>query len=202
MMKELKLEPVQIDGCAVGVRSKPGEPILKPWRIAVSSKHMKQALDGLRCQGATSTFLALEAGRLARPSTPNSFATLFMTAWTHMSRRMPCRLPGHISNHVGRWCQVACLFLESACVLQAVASAPPVIASALIALQCVREINPQWVQGPQGLNPIQETNPRRTSWTSPETNIKRLLSLVPRCLDLMRRIRIGNSSVLVTTFMS
>ena len=51
MLKVLKLEPVEIDGCAVGVRSKFGEPILKPWRIAVSSQHMMQALDGLRCQG-------------------------------------------------------------------------------------------------------------------------------------------------------
>ena len=51
MMSELKLEPVEIDGRAVGVRSKSGDPILKPWRIAVSSQHMKQALDDLRCQG-------------------------------------------------------------------------------------------------------------------------------------------------------
>ena len=51
MLKELKLEPIEIDGCAVGVRSTSREPILKPWRVAVSSQHMKQALDGLRCQG-------------------------------------------------------------------------------------------------------------------------------------------------------
>ena len=34
MMNELNLEPFEIDGCAVGVRSKPGEPILKPWKTA------------------------------------------------------------------------------------------------------------------------------------------------------------------------
>ena len=51
MLKELKLEPVEIDGCAVGVRSRSGDPILKPWRIAVSSPQMMQALDGLRCPG-------------------------------------------------------------------------------------------------------------------------------------------------------
>ena len=51
MLRVLKLEPVEIDGCAVGVTSKSGEPILKPWRIAVSSQQMMQALDGLRCQG-------------------------------------------------------------------------------------------------------------------------------------------------------
>ena len=52
-MNGLKLEPVGIDGCAVGVQSKSSDPILKPWRVAVSSQHMKQALDGLRrrCQG-------------------------------------------------------------------------------------------------------------------------------------------------------
>ena len=51
MLGELKLEPVEVDGCAVGVRSEKGEPILKPWRIAASSPLMRQALDGLRCQG-------------------------------------------------------------------------------------------------------------------------------------------------------
>ena len=51
MLEELKLEPVDVDGCAVGVQSKTGEPILKPWRIAVSSPLMRQALDGLRYQG-------------------------------------------------------------------------------------------------------------------------------------------------------
>ena len=51
MLEELKLDPVDFDGCAVGVQSKAGEPILKPWRIAVSSPLMRQALDGLRCQG-------------------------------------------------------------------------------------------------------------------------------------------------------
>ena len=51
MLDEPKLAPVEVDGCAVGVRSKTGEPILKPWRIAVSSPLTRQALDGLRCQG-------------------------------------------------------------------------------------------------------------------------------------------------------
>ena len=47
----LKMEPIDVDGCSVGVVSKAGEPILKPWRIAVSSPHMRVALQGLRCQG-------------------------------------------------------------------------------------------------------------------------------------------------------
>ena len=51
MLEELKLKPVEVDGCAVCVRAKSGEPILKPWRIAVSSRLTRQALDGLRCQG-------------------------------------------------------------------------------------------------------------------------------------------------------
>ena len=37
MMSQLNLEPIEIDGCAVGVRSKSGDPSLKPWRIAVNS---------------------------------------------------------------------------------------------------------------------------------------------------------------------
>ena len=51
MLEDLKLDPVGVDGCAVGVQSKTGEPILKPQRIAVSSPLMRQALGGLRCQG-------------------------------------------------------------------------------------------------------------------------------------------------------
>ena len=93
-------------------------------------------------RGAMSTFFALETRRFARPSAPNSFATLFMTAWVHMSRRMPRQLPGHMLNRLRRWHQVAWQSLEGACVLQAVASTLPVIASALIALQRMREISP------------------------------------------------------------
>ena len=51
MLGDLKLDPVDVDSCAVGVQSKTGEPILKPWRIAVSSPLMRKALDDLRCQG-------------------------------------------------------------------------------------------------------------------------------------------------------
>ena len=51
MLEDLKLDRFDINGCAVGVQSKMGEPILKPWRIAVNSPLMRKALDGLRCQG-------------------------------------------------------------------------------------------------------------------------------------------------------
>ena len=51
MLRVLKLVPVEVDGCAVGVASEAGEPILKPWRIAVSSAQMAEALSGLRCRG-------------------------------------------------------------------------------------------------------------------------------------------------------
>eukprot|EP00972_Heterocapsa_arctica_P066783 9854580-Heterocapsa_arctica.AAC.1 len=40
MVQELKLDFVDIDGCAVGVVSQDGEKILKPWRFAVSSPHL------------------------------------------------------------------------------------------------------------------------------------------------------------------
>ena len=50
MLEDLKLDPVDVDCCAVGVQSKTGGPILKPWRIAVSSALMREALDSLRCQ--------------------------------------------------------------------------------------------------------------------------------------------------------
>ena len=51
MLTDLCLVPVDVDGCRVGVTTKSGEPILKPWRIAVSSPHLEQALQGLRCEG-------------------------------------------------------------------------------------------------------------------------------------------------------
>ena len=51
MLEELKFEQDDVDGCAAGVQSKTGEPILKPWRIAVNSDLMRQALDSLTCQG-------------------------------------------------------------------------------------------------------------------------------------------------------
>ena len=51
MLDALEMEPIDVDGCSVGVVSKAGDPILKPWRIAVSSPHMSAALQGLRCKG-------------------------------------------------------------------------------------------------------------------------------------------------------
>ena len=51
MIETLGLKHVDVDGCSVGVKSKKGEPIYKPWRFAVSSVHMQRALDGLRCDG-------------------------------------------------------------------------------------------------------------------------------------------------------
>ena len=53
MLTDLSLIPVDVDGCRVGVTTKSGEPILKPWRIAVSSPHLEHALQGLRCEGGT-----------------------------------------------------------------------------------------------------------------------------------------------------
>ena len=49
MIETLGLTQVDVDGCSVGVKSKKGEPILKPWRFAVSSVHLQHALSGLRC---------------------------------------------------------------------------------------------------------------------------------------------------------
>jgi len=50
MVHTLGLVPVDIDGCAVGVRDSKGTPILKPWRFMVSSQSMASALEGLRCR--------------------------------------------------------------------------------------------------------------------------------------------------------
>ena len=49
MIAALGLQPVDIDGCSVGVPDKDGTPMLKPWRFLVSSPHLAGALRGLRC---------------------------------------------------------------------------------------------------------------------------------------------------------
>ena len=49
MVKILKLTPVNIDGCAIGVSAEDGTPIIKPWRILVSSEHVGKALEGHLC---------------------------------------------------------------------------------------------------------------------------------------------------------
>ena len=84
-------------------------------------------------EGATSTFLALETRRPARPSIPNNCATLSMTAWMRMSLHMRCRPTSHMLNPYKRWCQVACLSLVRA-------RAPQALASAMNALLLVQEI--------------------------------------------------------------
>lgn len=48
MIAALGLQPVDIDGCSVGVQGKEGAPMLKPWRFLVSSPHLAGALRGLR----------------------------------------------------------------------------------------------------------------------------------------------------------
>ena len=49
MIKILQMTSVNIDGCAVGVRAEDGTPIMKPWRILVSSEHVGKALEGHLC---------------------------------------------------------------------------------------------------------------------------------------------------------
>ena len=49
MVASLKLQPIAVDGCSVGLSDPEGVPIFKPWRVMVSSPHMASALEGLRC---------------------------------------------------------------------------------------------------------------------------------------------------------
>ena len=51
MISELKLIPVSVDGCAVGVVDEDGTPIFKPWRIMVSDVHLAAAIGGFKCSG-------------------------------------------------------------------------------------------------------------------------------------------------------
>jgi hypothetical protein len=51
-MYENQLRPVQVDGCAVGLKSLVnGMPIYKPWKIATNDAIILEALGGLRCPG-------------------------------------------------------------------------------------------------------------------------------------------------------
>ena len=49
MVNELKMILIDVDGCAVGLTNADGQPILKPWRIAVTSELLANSLGGLRC---------------------------------------------------------------------------------------------------------------------------------------------------------
>ena len=73
MIKILKLSPIDIDGCSVGVCAEDGTPIMKPWRILVSSEHVGNALSGhlcdrahahARCEGARTSRTAIYPRRL------------------------------------------------------------------------------------------------------------------------------------------
>ena len=76
MIKILKLSPIDIDGCSVGVCAEDGTPIMKPWRILVSSESTWER----RCRGTYVTVLtrmldAKARGRLGRPSIPDVCAS-------------------------------------------------------------------------------------------------------------------------------
>ena len=118
MMNELKLEPIQIDGCAVGARSKSGEPILKPWRIAVSSQHMKQALGGLRCQRGHGHVPCAGSETARSAFYPEQLCNAIHDGLgAHASAHAVPATGTHVTlKHLRRWCQVACLSSESACV--------------------------------------------------------------------------------------
>jgi hypothetical protein len=47
MIQELQLREVRLDGCQVGVQTKDGQPILKPWKIMTNSQKL---IEALRCK--------------------------------------------------------------------------------------------------------------------------------------------------------
>ena len=137
MVFELKLEPVEIDGCAVGVRSKSGDPILKPWRIAASFQHMKQALEGLRCQ-RSHEYVPCAGNETARSAFyPEQLCNAIHDCLDAHESAHAMPAVGHMLNHLRRWCQVACLSLVRA-------RAPQTVASALIGSLLVQELNTLW----------------------------------------------------------
>ena len=63
MIRELRLQPVPVDGCAVGLKDKSNKPLYKPWTIAVSSPFLAEQLKDLRCDKTH------EHGKTAGPET-------------------------------------------------------------------------------------------------------------------------------------
>ena len=51
LMRELRLEFVHFDGCMLGLKSRKGNPIRKPWSIATNSQCLIQELRGCLCCG-------------------------------------------------------------------------------------------------------------------------------------------------------
>ena len=43
---------VRFDGCMLGVVSRKGSPILKPWRVATTMKTLAESFTGYRCDGS------------------------------------------------------------------------------------------------------------------------------------------------------
>ena len=50
LISELGLQTVNVDGCAVGVRARTGEPMLKPWRIETDCARLASRLEKFRCK--------------------------------------------------------------------------------------------------------------------------------------------------------
>ena len=71
MTKELDLMLVDFDGCALGMKTKDGRPILKRWRIATSSKPLIDHLSGFRCS-RDHTHAAIQGSETQRSGFYNS----------------------------------------------------------------------------------------------------------------------------------
>jgi hypothetical protein len=46
------LRTVRFDGCALGIKSRDGNPILKPWKVATNMLSLVKTLEKFRCDGS------------------------------------------------------------------------------------------------------------------------------------------------------
>ena len=66
MTEECKLLPVSFDGCQLGVKSKKGNPIKKPWQILTNSEAMVKRMGRYKCKCAKGSHERCQGGETCR----------------------------------------------------------------------------------------------------------------------------------------
>eukprot|EP00972_Heterocapsa_arctica_P060580 8936450-Heterocapsa_arctica.AAC.1 len=103
MAEELYLKAVDFDGCAVGLVSTTGEPLLKPWRIMTDNQQVIENLYGFRCDHSQ-THGRIEGKETAKTASyPGGLCILLHHGITNGKAlsAMPARIPT-ITAHVAK----------------------------------------------------------------------------------------------------
>jgi len=65
LLRDMTLTKANFHGCAVGLESKTGKPLLKPWTVATDSPELEEALNGAQCT-RDHTHLSIEGAETGR----------------------------------------------------------------------------------------------------------------------------------------